>query len=151
MLGNNHPAKVAYQRSESWLIAAVVDTQLVADGTLNWFASDNESELHYLSAVFNAPALADFFHSACRYSDRHFQMLPVQNLPIPAYDADNEHHANLAMQSQLAHQRVAALVAERQALGRRSNRSDVLRDGAMQPILSGIDAAVRAILPDYCG
>ena len=149
-LGGNHPAKVVYQRSGSWLTAAVVDMQTIADGTLNWFASDDESELHYLSAVFNAPALADFFYSACRYSDRHFQMLPVQNLPIPAYDAANPHHANLAAQSQLAHQRVAALVSERQALGRRINRNDVLRDGAMQPILDGIDAAVRAILPDYC-
>lgn len=149
-LGSSHLAKVVYQRSGSWLIAAVIDTQTIADGTLNWFASDNESELHYLSAIFNAAALADFFHNACRYSDRHFQMLPVQNLPIPAYDAGNEHHSNLAAQSQLAHQRVADLVAERQVSGRRINRNDVLRDGAMQPILASIDASVRAILPDYC-
>ena len=149
-LGSNHPAKVVYQRSGAWLIAAVVDTQTIADGTLNWFASDNESELHYLSAIFNAPALADFFHSACRYSDRHFQMLPVQNLPIPAYDAGNGHHANLAAQSQRAHRRVAALVAERQASRRRVNRNDVLRDGAMQPILASIDESARAILPAYC-
>ena len=149
-LGGKHTAKVVYQRSGSWLIAAVVDTQTIADGTLNWFASDNESELHYLSAIFNAPALADFFHSACRYSDRHFQMLPVQNLPIPAYDAGNEHHANLAAQSQRAHERVAALVAERQASRRRVNRNDVLRDGAMQPILASIDESARAILPAYC-
>ena len=149
-LGGKHTAKVVYQRSGSWLIAAVVDTQTIADGTLNWFASGNESELHYLSAIFNAPALADFFHSACRYSDRHFQMLPVQNLPIPAYDAGDEHHANLAAQSQRAHQRVAALVAERQASRRRINRNDVLRDGAMQPILASIDESARTILPAYC-
>ena len=149
-LAGSHPTKVVYQRSGSWLTAAVVDMQTIADGTLNWFASDNESELHYLSAVFNAPALGDFYHSACRYSDRHFQMLPVQNLPIPAYDAGNEHHANLSAQSQQAHQRVAEMVSERLALGRRINRNDVLRDAAMQPILAGIDDSVRAILPDYC-
>ena len=107
-------------------------------------------EAHYLSAVFNSGCPAEFFKIAVRASDRDFHTGPVRNLPIPAYDADNEHHANLAMQSQLTHRRVAAPVAERQALGRRINRSDVLRDGAMQPILSSIDAALRAILPDYC-
>ena len=149
-LGGEHPSKVVYQRSGSWLTGAVIDTQMIADGTLNWFASADEGELHYLAALFNAPALGDFYHRACRYSDRHFQMLPVQNLPIPAYDGGNAHHASLAAQSQAAHERVAALVAERQAGGRRINRNDVLRDGALQPILAGIDAGVRAILPAYC-
>ena len=149
-LVGGHSSKVVYQRSGSWLTAGVIPTETVADGTLNWFSSDEEYELHYLAAVFNALTLAEFFHSACRYSDRHFQMLPVQNLPIPAYDAGNEHHANLAAQSQLAHERVAALVAERQALDRRVNRNDALNDPAMQPILLSIDESVRAILPDYC-
>ena len=148
-LGGEHLAKVVYQRSGSWLTACVIPTQIIADGTLNWFASDDENELHYLSAVFNASALAEFFHSACRYSDRHFQMSPVQNLPIPAYDAGNKHHANLAELSQLAHRRVAALVAERQALRRRINRNDVLRDRGMQSVLDGIDESVRAILPAF--
>ena len=123
---------------------------MIADGTLNWFASDNECELHYLAAIFNAPALAEFFNRACRYSDRHFQMLPVQNLPIPAYDGGNAHHAELAAQSQAAHRRVAALVAERQSARRRTSRNDVLRDTGLQTILAEIDAGVRAILPDYC-
>ena len=43
-------------------------------------------------------------------SVRNFQMLSVQP-PIPAYDAGNAQHANLAAQSQLAHQRAAELVA----------------------------------------
>ena len=76
-------------------------------------------------------------------------LLLVQNLPIPAYDAGNKHHANLAELSQLAHRRVAALVAERQALRRRINRNDVLRARAMQSILAGIDESVRAILPAF--
>ena len=76
-------------------------------------------------------------------------LLPIQNLPIPAYDAGNKHHANLAELSQLAHRRVAALVVERQSLRRRINRSDVLRDRAMQSILTGIDESVRAILPAF--
>ena len=149
-LGGEQPAKVVYQRSGSWLTSCVVRSQIIADGTLNWFAGGDDNELHYLSAVFNAPALAEFFHDACRYSDRHFQMLPIQNLPIPAYNAGNAQHANLAAQSQLAHERVALLVAERQSGRLRINRNEVLRDEAMQPILASIDASVRAILPDYC-
>ena len=149
-LDNKQPGKVVYQRSGTWLQACVVPVDMIADGTLNWFASDAESELHYLAAIFNAPALAFFFRDVCRASDRHFQMGPMENLPIPAFDAGNEQHANLAAQSQLAHQRVAALVAEQAAGRRKINRNDVLRDGAMQPILTAIDQSVRAILPDYC-
>ena len=149
-LGCGQPGKVVYQRSGTWLQSCVVPADIIADGTLNWFASDAESELHYLAAIFNAPALAVFFREVCRASDRHFQMGPIENLPIPAFDAGNEQHANLAAQSQLAHQRVAALVAEQAAGRRKINRNDVLRDGAMQPILTSIDQSVRAILPDYC-
>ncbi len=142
--------KVIYNSSGGKLYSAVVRSDLVCSHTLCWIAPSSLDECHYLAAIFNAPALAEFFSVACRASDRDFIHLPVQNLPIPAYDAGNEHHANLAAQSLLAHQRVAAMVAERQALGRRINRNDVLRDGAMQPILYSIDAAVRAILSDYC-
>ena len=149
-LRGGQSAKVVYQRSGSWLQSCVTAAHTVADGTLNWYASDNDDELHYLSAIFNAPCLADFFKDACRASDRHFQMGPIENLPIPAYDAGNEHHANLAAQSRLAHELVDTLLAERSASSRRINRNDVLRDGAMQPILASIDESVRAILPDYC-
>ena len=142
--------KVVYQRSGTWLQACVIDAKTAADGTLNWFASDNRRELHFLSAIFNAGSLSAFFKDECRLSDRHFQMGPVENLPIPKYNRRKEYHRNLAAQSQLAHARVAALVAERQAAGRRINRNDVLNDAAMQPILASIDESVRAILPDFC-
>lgn len=153
-LGGKEAVKVVYQRSGTWLQSCVVPVDMIADGTLNWFASDEEKELHYLAAIFNAPALAIFFRDACRASDRHFQMGPMENLPIPAFDAGNEHHANLAAQSELAHGRVAALVAEytaaRRKIDGRSGRDIVLKDGAMQPIWASIDQSVRAILPDYC-
>ncbi len=149
-LGNKQLGKVVYQRSGVWLQSAVVPVDMIADGTLNWFASNEEKELHYLAAIFNAPALAIFFRDVCRASDRHFQMGPMENLPIPAFDAGNEHHANLAAQSELAHRRVAALVAEYADSRRKIGRDAVLRDGAMQPILAAIDDSVRAILPDYC-
>ena len=149
-LGGGHTYKVAYQRSGSWLSACVAPPDAILDGTCNWFGSQDRSELHYLAAVFNARCLSEFFNVNCRYSDRHFQMLPVENLPIPAYDPDDKHHANLARQSRRAHERVAALIAERREMRLRIARDDVLRDPAMQPILAVIDESARAILPDYC-
>jgi hypothetical protein len=142
--------KVVYRKSGQWLSSAVVESRLIADGTLYWYSSPQGEELHYLAAVFNAPCLADFFSNAGRLSDRDFHTGPVRNLPIPAYDPGNADHANLAAQSELAHEQVAALVAERQAGGRKITRNDVLRDQAMQPILARIDESARAILPDYC-
>ena len=149
-LSRGQAQRVAYQRSGSWVGACVVRSGVILDGTLNWCASGNVDELRYLAAILNAQALADFFKNECRYSDRHFQMLPVENLPIPAYDASDEHHANLARQSRRAHERVAGLVAERQGLGLRIGRNDVLRDPAMQRLLAAIDESARAILPGYC-
>ena len=149
--------KVVYRRSGAVLESCVVSSLTIADGTLNWFGSSDANELHYLSAIFNAGCLAEFFKDGCRYSDRHFQMLPVQNLPIPAYDADDEHHANLAARSVLAHERVAEIVEERQSwglmFGRRDvrlGRRDLLGDASIKPILESIDDSVRQILPTYC-
>ena len=142
--------KVVYRRSGATLEACVVSSLTIADGTLNWFGSSDVNELHYLTAIFNAGCLAEFFKNGCRYSDRHFQMLPVQNLPIPAYDASDEHHANLAAQSVLAHERVADIVAQHQNWGLRIGRKDVMDDVAIKPIMESIDDSVRQILPAYC-
>lgn len=145
---------VVYTQAGAWLASAIIPAGTVVDSTLYWLSAGQGEELHYLSAVFNALALADFFHEAGRASDRHFHTGPIKNLPIPAFDAGNEHHANLAAQSELAHRRVAALVAEytaaRRKIDGRSGRDAVLKDGAMQPIWASIDQSVRAILPDYC-
>ena len=142
--------KVVYNGIGNYINASVIPCEDIINHNQYWFSSEDIDENHYLAAILNAGCLLRFFQEACQPTDRTFMLLPVQNLPIPAYDAGNEHHANLAAQSQLAHDRVAVLVAERQASGQRINRNDALRDGAMQPILASIDASVRAILPDYC-
>ena len=149
-LGKSPLTKVIYNASGSNLVAAVIGSEQITSHNTYWALFDDPAQAHYLAAVFNAGCLQQFFREACRASDRDFMLLPVQNLPIPAFDAGNEQHANLAAQSQLAHQRVAALVAEQAAGRRKINRNDVLRDGVMQPILTAIDQSVRAILPDYC-
>ena len=142
--------KVVYRKSGSYLEACVVSSQTIADGTLYWFASADQNELHYLAAIFNSPCLQEFFKNACRYSDRDFHTGPVRNLPIPGYDAADERHAKLAAQSVSAHQRVAALVAERQSRSLRTTRKDVLGDAAVKAVLARIDGLAREMLPDYC-
>ena len=142
--------KVVYNGIGNYINATVIPSRDIINHNQYWFSSADVNVNHYLAAVLNAGCLLQFYQDACQPTDRTFMLLPVQNLPIPAYDAGNEHHANLAAQSQLAHERVAGLVAERQASGRRINRNDVLRDAAMQPMLASIDDSVRTILPDYC-
>ena len=149
-LDTGKPEKLVYNSSGSNFTSAVVTNELILSHTLYWIACETSEENHYLSAIFNARCLREFFRDACRASDRHFMLLPVQNLPIPQFDPDNQHHANLAAQSMLAHQRVAAIVAERQAAARRTARNYILNDPAMQPILAAIDQSARAILPNYC-
>ena len=149
-LNNLTDKKVVYRKSGSYLEACVVSSQTIADGTLYWFASADQNELHYLAAIFNSPCLQEFFKNACRYSDRDFHTGPVRNLPIPGYDAADKRHAELAAQSVSAHARVAALVAERQSRSLRATRKDVLADAAVKAVLARIDGFVRQILPDYC-
>ena len=149
-LGKSQPAKIIYNASGNNLVAAIIGSDKITSHSTYWAAFDDPAQAHYLAAVLNAACLQSFFREACRATDRGYMLLPVQNLPIPAFDAGNEQHANLAAQSQLAHQRVAALVAEQAAGRRKINRDAVLRDPAIQPILASIDQSVRAILPDYC-
>ena len=142
--------KIIYNSSGSVLTSSVINSDMVVGHTLYWLVCEEMEVAHYLSAIFNARCLSEVFKEHCRASDRHFMLLPVQNLPIPEYDANDEHHASLAAQSILAHERVAALIAERAEVGRKTSRNDVLKDAALQPIFASIDACVRAILPDYC-
>ena len=143
-------SKVVYNGIGNYINATVIPSRDIINHNQYWFSSADDDVNHYLAAVLNAGCLLRFFQEACQPTDRTFMLLPVQNLPIPTYDAGNEHHVNLSKQSQLAHERVTALVAERQGAGRRINRNDVLHDVAMQPILASIDVSVQAILPDYC-
>lgn len=136
----NRPC-VCYNTSGSWLSSAVVEAGNLVDTTLYWMSSDDVNELHYMAAVFNAPALKTFFNE-CRTSDRHFHMGPIQSLPIPAYDADDATHQQLVKASRAAHRRVAKLDSVK--------RDAVLADTYVRRNLSQIDAAVRELLPEYC-
>ena len=132
---------VCYNRSGSWLYGAVIKAGSVVDSTLYWMSSDDVNELHYLAAVFNAPALKTFFNE-CRMSDRDFHTGPIRSLPIPAYDADDANHQQLVKASRAAHRRVAKLDSVK--------RDAVLADTYVRRNLAQIDEAVRELLPEYC-
>lgn len=132
---------VCYNRSGSWLRSSVVGAGSVVDSTLYWMSSDDEDELHYLAAIFNAPVLRRFFNE-CRTSDRDFHLRPVHSLPIPAYDADDANHQLLVKASRAAHRRVAKLDSVK--------RDAVLADTYVRRNLAQIDEAVRELLPEYC-
>ena len=92
-LGAEKPERVVYNSSGSILCSAVVSSDLILSHTLYWTACETSQENHYLSAIFNARCLREFFRDACRASDRDFMLLPVQNLPIPKFDAGNDEHS----------------------------------------------------------
>ncbi len=143
-------SKIVYNGIGNYINASVVPSSDIVNHNQYWFAPADADTNHYLAAILNASCLLHFFQEACQPTDRTFMLLPVQNLPIPAFNHRIPHHRNLTAQSQLAHRRVAALVAERQAANRRINRNDVLQDHVMQPIFASIDQSVRAILPNFC-
>lgn len=132
---------VVFTTSGSWLTSAVVPGGAIIDSTLYWALSDDENELHYLAAIFNAPALAQFFREAGRRSDRHFHTGPITCLPIPAFDKADYLHAQLARHSRRAHDHVAK--------GELRTRKKILEDGGLRPHLDAIDACVREMIPDY--
>ena len=132
---------VCYNRSGSWLYGAVVKAGSVVDSTLYWMSSDDEDELHYLAAIFNAPALKTFFNE-CRMSDRDFHTGPIRSLPIPAYDAEDANHQQLVKASRAAHRRVAKLDG--------AKRDAVLADRYVRRNLAQIDESVRKMLLEYC-
>lgn len=133
---------VVYNRSGSWLSSAVIPAGNVVDSTLYWFSSNDRDELHFLSAVFNAPALSMFFKEVGRKSDRDFHTGPIQSLPIPAFDASDTLHQALATASRRAHTRVAKLS--------NPSRVSVLADTYVKRHLLHIDETVRELFPDYC-
>ena len=149
-LASKNDFKVIYNSSGSNLHAAVIPTNIVASHTFYWYADPDVNANHYLAAIFNAKSLNTFFKKAQK-TDRHFMLLPVQSLPIPAYDAKNAHHKTLAQQSKAAHRRVKSLLETSNTIRGQTSDADVLNDPEIENILSKIDDSVRAIFPQYCG
>lgn len=141
--------RVVYNKSGSILHSAVVPDTIgghpaVVDGTAYWYSSSRPDELHYLCAIFNAPALQKFFSEACRMSDRDFHMGPLEGCPIRAFDAKNALHVKLARLSRACHSRVAAMSGGDHGI----SHNDVMRDPKIAAKMLAVDEAVRRLLPD---
>ena len=133
---------VVYRKSGGRLSSAVVPGGFVVDNSLYWMSSDNEDELHFLCAIFNAPALAQFFNEKARSSGRDFHTGPIRLLPIPKFDGADKQHEDLANASRLAHRRVASMGDV--------SRSNVLDDWEVRDHALTIDDVVRDLFPEYC-
>ncbi len=136
--------KVIYNMSGSNLCAAVINPSLIVGHTLYHYSTNTAEEAHYLAAIFNAACLNQFFKEACRAADRHFNLAPVENLPIPQYNPQNPVHQALASLSQQAHDHVAQLALTG---GTIKKRKAVLVDDRIKAILDDIDTKIAQI-PD---
>ena len=67
-LRGSSSSKVAYNASGSNLVAAVVSSGFVLSHTLYWADDNSRDANHYLSAIFNARCLNEFYRDACRAS-----------------------------------------------------------------------------------
>ena len=61
-----------------------------------------DTECHYLCAMLNAKSLSLLFKMA-RESDRHFQLTPLRNVPVPQYNRRKKDHQVLSNLSQNLH------------------------------------------------
>ena len=145
----NKPCLV-YKGAGSWLAAAVVDAGYIVDSSLYWMVADHDDELHYVAGVFNAPALAMFFHQQCRNSDRHFHK---RCRSLSARDLSSNYPYPLStptMPTIMKSQKPPVLLIERYIDLNSVKREDVLADRPIGRHLQRIDDAVCNILPDYC-
>ncbi len=115
---------VVYNAAGSNIASAVIDTSdltsingaqprgFVLDHTAYWYRSDSPDEVHFLSALLNAPcvdAAIKIHQTRGLFGARHIHRRPFEVCPIPPFDADNADHRRLAALSQEAHALVAAL------------------------------------------
>jgi len=140
--------RVVYTTSGQYLAACIVDDdKAVIDSSLYWAAVDTLPEARYLCAVLNSDtllALVRPLQARGEHNPRHFHLIPF-DLPIPAYDATNPTHEELATLAQDAQTVVDGLLfdpARRFELARRQVREGLAASG----ISAAIDNAVATIL-----
>lgn len=138
---------VVYNTSGTYLYSAATTTKKIIDSTL-YLSFTVADEAHFLCAILNAPSLSRFFTEACRRSDRHFHLGPIENLPIPKFDSSNADHKALSDLSLKAHKRVEEPeLASQLTGGRVKNPRTVLADSEIQKIRAEIDTHIAKIFP----
>ena len=137
---------VVYPASGDVMRAAhIPEGMAVMDSKIYRRTTDSVTEARYLVAVLNAPALEEAFR-VCRTSGRDFHKNPWRSVPIPAWDAGNRAHQQLAALASRAERTVGTMeLPAGQVAASRRIRAPLVADGT----LAEIDALVRDILPNH--
>lgn len=98
------PLRVVYAASGTNPAAIILRQPSIIEHSLYWFASADEHEACYLTAIFNsetARARAESLQARGQFGARHFDKV-MFNLPIPRFDAKNSLHKTIAQAAQQA-------------------------------------------------
>lgn len=87
---------MVYNASGQTLRAARTSHPLIVENFFYWWRTENEQEAAYLVALLNAEVLQPLYRAA-RKSDRHFHQHIWREVPIPRYNSNNRHHAQIAV------------------------------------------------------
>ena len=116
----DRPVRVVYASSGTPTAALLQDDDAIVDYTLFWIACKDAQEANYLLAIINCQALYEAVSPMMakgQFGARHLQK-HLWKLPIPAFDADNARHVELAAAGEAAAAEVAEqLAALRSARG----------------------------------
>lgn len=96
------PIRVVYAASGMHVSASVVtDPQAIVEHGAYWASVATEAEGRYLAGILNSPVLTELVRPLMSYGkdERHVDK-HVWRLAIPAYDADNDNHREIARLSQ---------------------------------------------------
>ena len=118
----SRPVRVVYSSSGQPTAALLTDANTLADYTLFWITCTSAQEANYLIAIINSNALYEAVASLMPkglFGARHLQK-HLWRLPIPAFDAKNALHRQIARAGA-----AAASGAARQLVELRKARGDV--------------------------
>jgi hypothetical protein len=104
--------KVLWKRMASDIVAAVVSQiktpigykTVIGTDTTSLFASDNESEAHYLCAIINSKPVRDFVKSFSSAGRGFGTPSVMDHVGIPKFEPDNPLHQRLSEISKKCHQ-----------------------------------------------
>jgi hypothetical protein len=114
---------------------------------LYWASATSEAEAYYLVAIFNsetARARTEQYQPRGQFGARHFDKV-IFNLPIPRFDAKDEHHIALATAASEG-ERIAAAVELPKRVKFQRARSLVRQALAEAGISQRIDRLVAQLL-----
>jgi hypothetical protein len=141
------PTRAVYSASGTYLAAAIVtDPRTIIEHGLYWAATSSLEEARYLTAILNSSALGDLvrpFQALGAFGPRHFDKY-IWRMPIPIYEATNDHHRDLVTLAERAEAISAAADLSQTATfqrGRRLIRDALDADGVSR----ALDQAVREL------